>query len=134
MAERRNLAALGFLVMAFAIVGLVGIFASFAAPLPLHRAIARDAALDAALAASHGPDPMAALKTLAPRLGDSLAPLSAGDPAGLPARIQAERIAMRARFEVEAAGLAFRLRLLIALITLSAAGFGVAIAGVRGAR
>lgn len=131
MAERRNYAAFGFLVMAFAIVGLVGIYASFAAPLPLQRALARETALDAALAAAGSPDPQAALKTLARRLGDSAGPLAGADSASLPARIQAERIAMRARFEAEAASLAFRLRLLIGLITLSAAGFGVVIAGAR---
>ena len=32
-----------FLAMAFAVVGLAGAFASFAAPLPLHRALSRDA-------------------------------------------------------------------------------------------
>ena len=96
MAERRNYATLGFLVMAFAVVGLVGIYASFAAPLPLQRALARDTALDAALAAAASPDPQAALKALARRLGDSAGPLAGGDPATLPARIQAERIAMRA--------------------------------------
>ena len=40
-----------FLAMTFAVVGLTGLFASFAAPLPLARALARDAALNEAQAA-----------------------------------------------------------------------------------
>ncbi|MSP05328.1 MAG: hypothetical protein EXR05_08845 [Acetobacteraceae bacterium] len=129
MAAQRNLPALGFLVMAFAIVGLVGVFASFAAPLPLQRSLAREAALDAAGAAAQTPNLATALARLAPQLGDSAEALSGADGANLPARIQAERIAMRARFVAEADALAFRLRLVITLITLSAAGFGVMLTG-----
>ena len=64
-----------FLAMAFAVVGLTGAFASFAAPLPLHRALTREAALDDALIAVSAPDPKAALEALRPRLGDSAAAL-----------------------------------------------------------
>ena len=48
---RRNTATwMAFLVAAFGVVGLMGVFASYAAPLPFERAIARDATLDEALA------------------------------------------------------------------------------------
>jgi hypothetical protein len=134
MAERRSAAALAFLAMAFVIVGLAGIFASFAAPLPLHRALLRDAALDAASEAARAPDPQAALAALAPRLGDSAAALAVGDPGKLPERIQAERTAMRARFLAEADVLGLRLRVLIGVLTLAAGGFGLAMAGARGQR
>jgi len=134
MAERRSAAALAFLAMAFVIVGLAGIFASFAAPLPLHRALLRDAALDAAIEAANAPDPQAALAALVPRLGDSAAALSAGEPDKLPERIQAERTAMRARFLAEADALGLRLRVLIGVLTLAAGGFGLAMAGARGQR
>ena len=129
MAGQRNLPALGFLVMAFFIVGLVGVFASFAAPLPLQRALAREAALDAAGAAAQAPDLAAALARRAPQLGDSAKALAGADATNLPARIQAERVAMRARFQAETDAIVFRLRLVIALITLSAAGFGVMLTG-----
>ena len=36
--------------MTFVVVGLTGLFATFAAPLPLQRALLREAALDEALA------------------------------------------------------------------------------------
>ncbi len=131
MTERRSLGALGFLAMAFVIVGLVGEFATYAAPLAYRRAMARDAALDAALAVTAAPDPHAALRALAPRLGDSAPALTGGDIASLPARVQAERAAMHARFTEEAEAVAGRLRLLILLVTLTAAAFGIAMASIR---
>ena len=115
-----------FLAMAFVVVGLAGLFASYAVPLPLQRAVARDAALDAALVAAHGPNPAAALEALRPDLGDSadvvLAP--GGD---IDARIAAERAAMRGRLQAEADAVALRTRWLLCVVTLMAAAFGVAI-------
>ncbi len=117
-----------FAALAVGVVGLTGIFATYAAPLPLERAMAREAALDAALAAASAPDPQAALAALAPRLDDSVQALQ-GAPDGLAARVERERLAMRARFAREASGLAIQLRLLIGLITLTAAVFVCAIVG-----
>jgi hypothetical protein len=117
---------LGFLAAAIGAVGLIGLFATYAAPLPLQRALAREAALDAALAASRGPDPAAALEALRPRLDDSAAallPYSADEPA----RIARERPLMRARLETEAAIVAVRLRWLIGLVTLMAIVFAAAV-------
>jgi len=133
MAEQRNLTALAFLVMAFVVVGLVGLFASFAGPLPLQRALSHEAAWDAVLEAARGPNPAEAIAKLAPRLGDSAKALAGADPASLPARIQAARIVSRADFQAEAEAVGFRLRLLIGIVTLTAAAFGVAMATVRGA-
>jgi hypothetical protein len=122
----RSLAALGFLVMSYVLVGLIAAFATFATPLPLERALAREAVLDEVLARA---DDAAALAGLKRRLGDS-APVLEGDRAGLAARVAAERVAMRARFRAEAEGIAFRLRIAIAIFTISAAAFGVAVAGL----
>jgi hypothetical protein len=117
-----------FLAMAFAVVGLTGIFASFAAPLPLARALARDAALSEAQALLAAPDPAASLEALRPRLGDSASALL---PAGgdMAARIAAERLAMRARLGAEAEATATRLRVLIAIVTVVAALFGCVVMG-----
>ncbi len=121
-----NLTWSAFLAMAFVVVGLAGLFASYAVPLPLERALAREAALDAAQAAAHGADPAAALAVLRPELGDSadavLAPGGDRD-----ARIAAERVAMRARLLAEADAVALRTRFLLAVVTLMAAAFGIAI-------
>jgi hypothetical protein len=115
-----------FLAMAFIVVGLAGMFASYAAPLPLERAMARETALDAALQAARGPDPAGAIEALRDRLGESAEALL---PVGgdMPARIAAERVAMRARLSAEAAAEASRLRLLIGIVTVMGAVFGAAV-------
>jgi hypothetical protein len=115
-----------FLAMAFVVVGLAGLFASYAVPLPLQRALARDAALDAALAAARGPDPKAALEALRDRLGDSADAVLAPGP-DIAAKITAERAAMRGRLETEAGVVALRTRVILGVVTAMAAVFGVAI-------
>lgn len=124
-----RMAAMGFLAMCFGVVGLVGLFATFAAPLPLHRAIARDAALDDALVAAHSSDPKAAIEALSPRLDESAAVLIPL-PANPDAAIAAERVAMRARFTAEADATSSRMQLMIGIVTVMAGVFGIAIAGL----
>jgi len=112
-----------FLLVAFAVVGLVGVFASYAAPIPLAREAGREAALDAVLAAAQD---RPALERLRPALDDSAdAVLDGTGP--IAARVAAERQSMRLRFQAQAAALGVRLRWMIALIALTAAGFGVAV-------
>jgi hypothetical protein len=81
--------------------------------------------LDDALAAARGGNADVAIAALRDRLDDSAAALL---PVGgdMPARIAAERTAMRARFLAEAAAVATRIRWLICVITIMAALFGVA--------
>jgi hypothetical protein len=128
MATGRRSSWMMFAALTVGVVGLTGVFATYAAPLPLQRAMAREAALDAALDAAHAPDPQAAMAALAPRLGDSAAAL-AGAPAGLAERVAKERLDMRARFGTEAGLLAEQLRLLIGVITVMAAVFVAVIVG-----
>ncbi|HUA78525.1 MAG TPA: hypothetical protein VMA86_12725 [Acetobacteraceae bacterium] len=133
MAGRPSGGAAGFLAMAFVIVGLAGIFATYAAPVPLSRALVREAALDQVLAAASAPDATARLAALRPALGDSADAVLSG-PGTLPEgtlleRVARERTRIRAHFEREAAALATRLRLLIGVATLAAAVFGVAMIG-----
>jgi len=117
----------GFLAVAFAMVGLIGLVASYAAPLPLERAMARDAALDAVLEQGGG-DPAAAIEALRPRLAESADALLAagGDLAG---RVARERAAMHARLRAEADATGTRLRWLISIVTVMAAAFGIALQG-----
>jgi len=115
-----------FLAMAFIIVGLAGIFGTYATPAPLYRAVERETALDAALAAAHGPDPEAAIEALKPRLAesaDALLPVG-GD---MEARIAAERRAMRARLLAEADAAATRSRWIIGVVTAMGTAFGIAV-------
>jgi hypothetical protein len=115
--------------MAFAIVGLAGIFGTYAAPVPLGRALAREAMLDQVLAAATAPDEAARLAALRPALGDSAASVLSG-PGSLPERVARERARVRARFAQQAAGLGARLRLLIGAATLAAVIFGLAMLGI----
>ena len=120
---------IGFLVCAFAVVGLTGVFATYATPLPLIRAEQREAAFDAVLQATATPDRAAALEALRPALGedaDAVITASGGSPAGL----LALRTAMRERFLKEADAVADRQRLLICVVTASGALFGVALLGL----
>ena len=118
----------GFLAMCFVIVGLVGLFASYAAPLPLERALAREKTLDDVEAALGSPDPQAAIAKLKDRLDDSAAALIPL-PADARAAIQAERVAMRARFLAESDAANTRMRWLIIIVTTMSAIFGTAITG-----
>jgi len=123
-----NATTMGFLAVAFAVVGLTGLFSTYAAPLPLERALARDAALDQVLQTA-GRDPAAAIEALRPRLAesaDALLPI-AGDLADKVAR---ERTAMHARLLAEAEETATRLRWLICIVTAMAAAFGIALQGL----
>ena len=120
--QRVNFSLLGFIAMAFVVVGLIGIFGTYAVPLPLERAMAREIALDDTLAAARGPNPEAALAALKPRLDDSDAVLTGGI-IGIEQRVAQERTAMRARFEAQAAAAGTRLRWLISLITIMSALF-----------
>lgn len=115
-----------FLAMAFVVVGLSGIFASYAAPLPLARAMEREAALDDALAAAQGADAAAAIAALRPRLGDSADALL---PVGgnMAARIADERRAMRTRLLAEADATATRARWITGMVTLMGIAFGAAV-------
>jgi hypothetical protein len=115
--------------MAFAIVGLAGIFGTYAAPVPFGRALAREAVLDRVLAAASAPDEATRLATLRPALGESAGAVLSG-PGTLAERVARERERVRARYARQAADLGARLRLLIGVVTFAAALFGLAMLGV----
>jgi len=118
-----------FLAAAFLVLGLMGLFATFAAPLPLQRALARETALDDALATAGAPDQAAQLESLRTRLDDSAAAVIDGS-GDLRDRVTAARVAMRTQLEREADAIAGRLRLLIVIVTCVAALFGAIVMGV----
>jgi hypothetical protein len=119
---------MAFIAITVGIVGLMGVFATYAAPLPLDRALARESALDEALAAAATPDAAARLQALRPRLAESASAIEQG-AGSLADRIQRERVAMRERYLAEAQGLARRLRLMIVIVTAVSAGFACTIVG-----
>lgn len=122
----------GFLVAAFAVVGLIGAYGVTAAQLPYERAMSRNAALDAVLQAAANPDAAARLAALRPRLGDSAPRVLDGpaDPAALATRVAAERPRMMADFVAEARALSLRLRIVIGVFAAAGALFGAAVLSV----
>jgi hypothetical protein len=118
-----------FLVVAFAVLGLVGAFGVFAAQIPLERAAARSVALDQALAASQAPDAAAKLAALRPLLDDSADHILAGG-GSMADRVAVERARMLAAFGAEGRDIGVRLRLVIAVFTAACAVFGVAVLSI----
>ena len=121
-----------FLMMAFAVVGLLAAFATYAAQIPLDRELARETALDQALAAERAGD-QARITRGGPAGGGPLGPTRLGlaarghrpDKIGsTEASLQAERVRMRAAFQAEADDVGFRLRIVIAAFTVTGALFG----------
>ena len=122
-AMQRTLAPwIAFLLCCFAVVGLMGLFASYAAPLPYERAALRDGVLDRALEAG---DSKAALEPLRDQLDDSAAAVIDGT-GPLPGRVAAARAAMRETMQTDAAAIGSRLRLELGVVTVVAGAFGAA--------
>ena len=108
-----------FLLMCFALVGLTGLFASYATSVPWERAVIRTGVLDQVLDAARGPDADARLAALRPALGpDSTA--SAAGPGDLWARVAAERRVVLDEQGREARSVAHRVRIMVGIVTLMA--------------
>ena len=118
-----------FLTIAFAVVGLVGAFSTFAAQIPFDRAMARSQALDQAVAASHRPGASVALDELRPLLGDSAEHVLTG-PGTIEDRVAAERIRMLGALHTESMDYGLRLRVVIAAFTAAAALFGAMVLSI----
>ena len=121
---------MAFLAMTFVVVGLTGLFASFAAPLPLQRAMARDATLDEPLASGGKPEVLAALRD---RLDDSAA-LVVDGTGPIEARVNTARAAMRAELLHDSDAVAERLRWMVVIVTVAGAIFGSVIVGASRGR
>ncbi len=124
---------IGFLAMAFGVLGLIGAFSTFAAQLPFDRAMARSAAIDQAVAAYRSADPQAALERLRPQLGESAERLLPATSSFVE-RADAERMRMFGELHAEAESDGFRLRFVIAAFTVAAALFGCMVLSIVRAR
>jgi hypothetical protein len=118
------------MAMTFVVVGLTGLFASFAAPLPLQRAMARDAALDEALASGGKPEVLAGLRD---RLDDS-APVVIDGTGPIEARVNTARAAMRAELLHDSDAVGERLRWMVVIVTVEGAIFGAVVVGASRAK
>ncbi len=128
-----------FLMMCFAIVGLTGLFATFASGIPLEHGMARLAVLDRVLAAARQPDAATRLPTLRPDLARSLGTLEAdtvlSGPGELFDRVAAARDTVLSETGRESRSVTYRTRLMVGIVTLMAAlvGAGIMALSRRGA-
>ncbi len=124
-----------FLLMCFALVGLTGLFATYATTIPWERALIRTGVLDQVLAAARAPDAEARLSALRPALGPDADAVLSG-PGDLWDRVAAERRVVLDEQGREARSVTHRVRVMVVTVTLLAAlvGAGVmALASRRGA-
>lgn len=123
-AKRIDSAWYGFLAITFAVVGLAGLFGSYACQVPYRRGEGAEQVLDRA-AATHSMAELAAMKN---DLGDNAAIMLRADQP-LADRVVAARAATRARVVLDAADIGRRIRVVIGVITLVSALFGCALLG-----
>jgi hypothetical protein len=129
MAQRVDGNRLGFLAVSFLLVCLVGLFASYATPIPYARGMLREQALDDALATANAADPKAALEAMRDRLGDQ-AHIVLGDTGSLAERVAIARREVGARVTAEGQETATNLRILVVVTSVICALFGIALSGV----
>ncbi len=118
-----------FLAICFLVVGLLGGFALYAAPVPPQRALARGAVLDQVLLAGEAPDAGARLAALRSALGESAHAVLDG-PGTLVERVVSARAAVRSEAEREEAAVTARIRLMLVVVTVMAGLFGIGIMGL----
>jgi pyruvate kinase len=128
MAQRVDGSRLGFLAVSFLLVCLVGLFASYAAPIPYARGMLREQALDDALATASASDPKAALAALKDRLGDQ-AVIVMGDQGTLAERVAKARAEAQSRVFAEGKETASNLHLLVIVTSVICALLGGALSG-----
>jgi hypothetical protein len=129
MAQKIDGSRIGFLAMSFLLVCLVGVFASYAAPIPYARGLLKEQALDDALATNGKPDQAALLAALSDRLGEQ-ADLVINGQGPLPQRIARARAEARAEAMTEGQAEASQMRLLVIVTSVVCAIFGMALSGV----
>ena len=122
-----------FLLMCFALVGLTGMFASFATSIPLERALIRTGTLDQVLAAARTPDAAARLAALRPALGPDADAVLSG-PGELWDRVAAQRRVVLDEQGREARSVAHRVRIMVGTVTLLAALVGAGIMALASRR
>jgi hypothetical protein len=122
-----------FLLMCFALVGLTGLFATYATTIPWERALIRTGVLDQVLAAARAPDAEARLATLRPALGPDADAVLSG-PGDLWDRVAARRLVVLDEQGREARSVAHRIRIMVGIVTLMAALVGAGIMALASRR
>ena len=118
-----------FLAVCFLVVGLMGLFASYAGQIPLERAAYRLHLLDQVQAAAREPDAAGRLTELRPLLADRAnAVLDGAGP--LDARLDAERKAALAEGVAESDAVSLRVRIMLLVVTVMSAAFGIGVMSI----
>jgi hypothetical protein len=128
MAQKIDGNRIGFLAISFLLVCLVGLFASYATPIPFARGFLREQAFDDALATAGKPDQQAQLAALSDRLGEQ-ADLVIKGPGDLIDRVAHARAEARTQIMAEAKAEGSQMRLLIIVTSIVCAIFGTALSG-----
>jgi len=116
-----------FLLMCFALVGLTGMFASYAVTIPLDRTLARTAVLDQILAVARLPDAPARLADLRRMLEPSVGETVLNGPGALFDRVAAQREVVLQEGAREGRSVVYRIRVLVAAVTIVAGLLGCGI-------
>ena len=124
---RPNATWTAFLLMCFALVGLTGMFASYAVIIPPDRTLARLGVLDQVLAAARQPDAPKRLDALRPMLGPVVGPQVMDGPGDLFDRVAAQRQTVLNEGERETNSVVYRIRVLVAVVTAMSAFVGCGI-------
>ena len=118
-----------FLLMCFALVGLTGMFASYAVTIPPDRTIARLSVLDGVLAEARRPD-AARQATLRVMLGPDVGPRVLDGPGDLPDRVAAQREVVLEEGAREERSVIYRIRVRVAAVTVTSGLVGAGIMGL----
>ena len=121
------------LLMCFALVGLTGLFATYATTVPWERALIRTGVLDQVLAASRAPDAEARLSAFRPALGPDADAVLSG-PGELWDRVAARRLVVLDEQGREARSVAHRVRIMVGTVTLMAGLLGAGIMALASRR
>ena len=122
---RQHLPWVAFLLMCFAVVGLTGLFASYGPLIPLERALVREDVLDRALVLGRAPGGAETLAGMRDELGTVADTVLA--PGDLTTNVLAARAIVRSEELREGASVAYRVRLMLFMITLLAGLFGAGV-------
>lgn len=132
MSGRVSLSRIGFLLTAFLLPSLIGVFASFTIPAPVIDAMHQEAALDQVLDAASPAAEAAALAGLGNAVDPDTAAIVTSGTGPLDRRIAAARANMRKEVVATARAAAFKIRLMVITMTVMGAIFGVTLLASNG--
>lgn len=130
MAQKISAGRIGMMLTAFLLLTLVGVFATYAAPIPAVRGSGAEAGLVRAMASNNRIQMQAALNDAKPLLGQTAQARLAALAPGRAGLVQAAQLVTAATLDATRL-IAYRLRLMIITIGVLGALFAVALLGIQ---